>query len=122
MNAALLRTGKRLFESGRNAMGIYCVHEHSRAWCCAQFTPGSSQGSKGPQKTKAHLRSANHFREWCLEHRQEAVEKFPETKFIFAEIELTTVEKRPPTVTSTTSVDATGSMKIGRALLGKIIP
>ena len=95
MNEALKRTGKRLFESGYNAMRVYMVLEPSRAWCCSPYTPLSSRSAQGPQKTKAHLRTANHFREWCLQHPAEAVEKFPETRVIFAEIELT---KGPPHV------------------------
>lgn len=90
MEAALKRTGKRLFESGRNTFGNgYYPNVESRAWCCQQYTPGAYDGSKGPQKVKAHLRSARHFMEWCIEHKVEAVERFPEVKPLFAEFELT---------------------------------
>lgn len=88
MEAALKREGKRLFESGRGVMGGYYVNNDSRAWCCALFVP-SAPWSQGPQKTKAHLRTANHFREWCIEHRELAVERFPEVRPFFAEFELT---------------------------------
>lgn len=105
MELALAREGKRLFESGRGVMGGYYVNVESRAWCCAPYTATSSQGSQGPQKTKAHLRSANHFREWCIEHREKAIERFPEVKQLFAEFELTHQDKKMPTIVSTTSVD-----------------
>ena len=104
MEAALKRDGKRLFESGRGVMGGYYVNVESRAWCCAMYSAGSMK-SQGPQKTKAHLRTANHFREWCIEHRDKAIERFPEVKVFFAEFELTKVEKTPTIVSSTTSVD-----------------
>jgi hypothetical protein len=88
MEEILKRTGKRLFESGRGVMGGYYVNHDSRAWCCALFIPSSTR-SQGPQKTKAHLRTANHFKEWCIEHKEKAIERFPEIKPFFAEYELT---------------------------------
>jgi hypothetical protein len=121
-DTVLRREGKRLFEGERGVMGGYYVKVESRAWCCAQFTAIGSSASKGPQKVKAHLRTANHFREWCIEHRDKAIERFPEVKAFFAEYELTKVEKPTHTVTSTTSIDPTGSMGLGRALLGRKVP
>lgn len=88
MEAALKREGKRLFEGGRGVMGGYYVNKDSASWCCALYRAGSVK-SQGPQKTKAHLRTANHFREWCIEHRDLAVERFPEVRPFFAEFELT---------------------------------
>lgn len=107
MEAALKRTGKRLFESGRNTMGGYYPNVEARAWCCGQFTPGAYDGSKGPQKVKAHLRTANHFREWCIQHKELAAERFPEVKPLFAEFELTRQDRKMPEVVSTTSLQTT---------------
>jgi hypothetical protein len=92
MKEALKRTGKYLFEGIRGAMGGYYVQAESRAWCCARYIPMYIK-SQGPQKVKAHLRTANHFREWCIQHREQAVERFPEVKVFFAEFELTKAEK-----------------------------
>jgi len=104
MEAALKREGKRLFESGKGVMGGYYVHVDSSAWCCGPFRPSAGR-SQGPQKTKAHLRTANHFREWCIQNREKAIERFPEVKVFFAEYELTKVEKPKTGVSSTSSVD-----------------
>lgn len=95
METALKREGKRLFEGERGVMGGYYVSTDSRAWCCALYVPTSTR-SQGPQKTKAHLRTANHFKEWCIEHRDKAIERFPEVKAFFAEYELTKVERPRP--------------------------
>jgi hypothetical protein len=119
MEAALKREGKRLFESGRGVMGGYYPHKDSVAWCCAQYRVNAFGGSKGPQKVKQHLRSANHFREWCIEFRDKAIERFPEVKALFAEFELTKVEKPVAGVSSTTSLDIT---PLARGLLGRRVP
>lgn len=111
MEAALKREGKRLFESGRGVMGGYYVHEPSRAWCCALFVPSSTR-SQGPQKTKAHLRTANHFREWCIEHREKAIERFPEVKVFFAEFELT---RASSVVTPTSPSDLASKAYLGKS-------
>ena len=93
MEAALKREGRHLFNGERGTFGGYYVNIESRSWCCAQFTSIGSSASRGPQKVKAHLRTANHFREWCIQHRDQAIERFPEVKALFAEYELTKAEK-----------------------------
>jgi hypothetical protein len=117
METALKREGKRLFSSSRNPMGGYYVDLDSRAWCCSIYTPSSN--SKGPQKVKAHLRSITHFKEWCLDNKGKALERFPEVKLMFAQAELVRIEKERGGVTSTTSIDI---VKIGKALLGRSAP
>lgn len=113
MEAALKRTGRRLFESGKGIAGGYYVTDWSRAWCCAAYTPSSTK-SQGPQKTKAHLRTVNHFRDWCLQHKEAAIEMFPEVKPLFAEYELTKVDRAMgrSDIVSTTSVNINTSRNL----------
>lgn len=97
-----------IFEGIGGLGGGYYVKQESRAWCCAPFTPSASR-SQGPQKVKAHIRTVNHFREWCIEHKSEALERFPEVKPLFAEFELTYVDPRTKAgLSSTTSIDMAG--------------
>lgn len=103
MKLALAREGKPLFQTRSTISGTIVVDSPvSNAWCCAGYMGGVNR-SAGPVKTRAHLRTANHFREWCIQHRDKAIERFPEVKALFAEFELTKVE-RTPTIVSTTSV------------------
>lgn len=91
MKAVLEREKKPLFQTYRGISGTCYVEKESRAWCCAQYSVGV-QSAAGPVKTRAHLRTANHFREWCIQNREKAIERFPEVKALFAEYELTKVE------------------------------
>jgi len=108
MEAAQKRLGKVNLFNGTNGTGSgYYVAHDSRAMCCSQFVP-SARNSQGPRKVKEHLRTAVHFRTWCVGNREKALELFPEVKPLFAEYELTKDAIRPG-VSSTTSIEMVGS-------------